>query len=291
MIEHYEIESIEQLRAVSDMLRIRIVELLKDQPKTATQLADLLAMTPARVHYHVRELEKVGLLRLVETREKSGILEKYYQAVARDISIPRNLLFSAPPDEIMATVSSWLDQIKDGFLQTMRHSIRARDENNPMQAVLGFSRIYTTYREFDELVKQWNALLKPFEERRGIEGEQEILASLVFSPQDQATSEREEAVSTRTGPEENGLLISPPGLEEPGMLNTWVLGVTSFTRAQLEEALGEGKRLHISVVGLCRFNEDVTAELADQAIASFRLVGKLEASPPVYEIIMSKRQA
>lgn len=27
-------------------------------------------------HYHVRELERVGLVQLVETREKGGILEK-----------------------------------------------------------------------------------------------------------------------------------------------------------------------------------------------------------------------
>src|SRR5579875_2308990 len=96
MQERYEIETLEQLRAIADMLRLRIVDLLYERPMTVTQLAERLGIAPAKVHYHVRELEKVGLLRLVETREKGGILEKYYQPVARDIAVEKQLL-SAPP--------------------------------------------------------------------------------------------------------------------------------------------------------------------------------------------------
>ena len=59
---------------------------------TVTQLGDILGIAPARVHYHVRELEKVGLLCPVETREKGGILEKYYQPVAKNISVARRSL-------------------------------------------------------------------------------------------------------------------------------------------------------------------------------------------------------
>jgi len=77
MIERYEIENIEQLRAIADVLRLRIIDILQKQPMTVTQLGEVLGLAPAKVHYHVRELERVGLLRLVETREKGGILEKY----------------------------------------------------------------------------------------------------------------------------------------------------------------------------------------------------------------------
>ena len=74
MLEQYEIETIEQLRAIADLLRLRIVDILKEKPMTVTQLGEALGQAPAKVHYHVRELEKVGLLRLVETREKGLVL-------------------------------------------------------------------------------------------------------------------------------------------------------------------------------------------------------------------------
>ncbi len=74
------------------MLRLRIIDLLQGHPMTVTQLGEIMGMAPAKVHYHVRELERVGLLQLVETREKGGILEKYYQPIAKDISVSRNLL-------------------------------------------------------------------------------------------------------------------------------------------------------------------------------------------------------
>ena len=103
MLESYEIENIEQLRAIADMLRLRIFEMLQNKPMTVTQLGEELGEAPAKVHYHVRELERVGLLRLVETREKGGILEKYYQPIAREISVEKSLL-SAPPAEALAMI-------------------------------------------------------------------------------------------------------------------------------------------------------------------------------------------
>jgi DNA-binding transcriptional ArsR family regulator len=99
MLERYEIETLEQLRAIADVRRLRIVDLLREQPLTVTQLGERMGLAPAKVHYHVRELEKVGLLRLVETREKGGILEKYYQAIAREVCVPDGLLLTAPSDE------------------------------------------------------------------------------------------------------------------------------------------------------------------------------------------------
>jgi len=71
-----------QLKAVSNPLRMRMLEQLIDQPRTATQLGAVLDMAPSRAHYHVKQLEAAGLCRMVEQREHAGILEKYYRAVA-----------------------------------------------------------------------------------------------------------------------------------------------------------------------------------------------------------------
>ena len=132
VLERYEIETIEQLRAVADLLRLRIIDLLQKQPMTVTQLGEMMGEAPAKMHYHVRELEKVGLLKLVETREKGGILEKYYQPVARELSVDKALL-SAPSDESLAMLRAWLDQITDGYLREVRRTL-AQKARSPIRA-------------------------------------------------------------------------------------------------------------------------------------------------------------
>ena len=52
----YEAESLEQVRALADELRVRIFSLLAQEPMTVTQVGKALDIAPAKIHYHVREL-------------------------------------------------------------------------------------------------------------------------------------------------------------------------------------------------------------------------------------------
>ncbi len=288
MLDRYDINAIEQLRAVSDMLRMRIIDILQERPMTVTQVSERLDMSPAKVHYHVHELEKVGLLKLVETREKGGILEKYYQPIARNISIAPNLLFSTPPDDVLSTTNSWFDQIKEGFQRALRKMLAQKDERP--HATFSFSQIYVTYDELKQLGNQIEALLKPYEKRRDLENEQEMMAALIMYPQEasQEPGASQTLNAKRDAPDlaSIGMNTSSP---THAHANTWVVGVTSYTRAALETTLSEGKRLRINVAGLCRFDDDVSAELADRAIEQINVVGKLQASPAVREVVQRKK--
>ncbi len=75
----------EDFKALADARRIRMLGWLAREALTVTQLADKLGELPATVHHHVKMLERAGLVELAHTREKSGILEKYYRAVAERI--------------------------------------------------------------------------------------------------------------------------------------------------------------------------------------------------------------
>lgn len=70
----------EQFDLLSNALRIRIMYALKDRARTAKQVAEELGESSGNVHYHIQKLFKGGLLDLVESKEVSGILEKYYQS-------------------------------------------------------------------------------------------------------------------------------------------------------------------------------------------------------------------
>src|SRR6266568_917526 len=235
MRERYEIETVEQLRAIADTLRIRILDLTEKQPMTATQLGEKLGMATAKVHYHVRELEKVGLLELVETREKGGILEKYYQPIAHSITIDRALL-NVPSDEAHEALNTILNQITDGVMSAFRQVAKT---HNPAESLLdtglmiSLTHINVTPEEQKTLSKQIYELVKPYEEPRGIEGEREIVHSLLEYPV--IRPEQEEAET-----------------KNPAKIGyAFIVGSVTYSQADLLKVREENRRLHLTVVGVC----------------------------------------
>src|SRR4051812_23594006 len=74
------------LRALAHPLRLRILELFAEAPRTTKQVAELLDQPPTRLYHHVAALERAGILRLKETRKNRGTVEKWYESVARTVS-------------------------------------------------------------------------------------------------------------------------------------------------------------------------------------------------------------
>ena len=60
-----------------------------------------------------------------------------------------------------------------------------------------------------------------------------------------------------------------------------VLGLQRYTRRDLEKVLASGEQLQIQVLGLATIDDDVTPQLARQAIASIAVLGALRASAEV----------
>jgi DNA-binding transcriptional ArsR family regulator len=73
----------EQLRALGDELRSRIIALLRDRAASTTQLAAKLELPKGTVGHHVKVLEKAGLVHVVRTRQVRAVTEKYYGRTAR----------------------------------------------------------------------------------------------------------------------------------------------------------------------------------------------------------------
>ena len=60
-----------------------------------------------------------------------------------------------------------------------------------------------------------------------------------------------------------------------------VLGLQHFSAADLKAVQAANQKLHIRVLGLVSFADDVTPELALAAVASLDVLGSLQASPAV----------
>src|SRR5437762_3325517 len=81
--------NVAELRALAHPLRLRIMELFAEGPKTTKHVADLLGQPPTRLYHHVAALERAGLVHLKETRKNRGTVEKWYESVSRTIGSTR----------------------------------------------------------------------------------------------------------------------------------------------------------------------------------------------------------
>jgi DNA-binding transcriptional ArsR family regulator len=73
----------EQLKALADELRSRIVVLLRERARSTTELAERLGLPKGTVAHHVKVLERAGLIRVVRTRQVRAVTERYYGRTAR----------------------------------------------------------------------------------------------------------------------------------------------------------------------------------------------------------------
>jgi DNA-binding transcriptional ArsR family regulator len=93
MQETYLVELPEQASALIHPLRAEILAQLK-QPSSATEVAKKLKETPQRINYHLKTLQKVGLVTKVGTRQVRNLVEVLYQSVAKTFILAETLSIS-----------------------------------------------------------------------------------------------------------------------------------------------------------------------------------------------------
>lgn len=85
------IRELDQAASLMEPTRLRMMRELSS-PDSATGLARRLGLPRQRVNYHLRELEKSGLVRLVEERRKRNCIERIVEASARSYLISPEIL-------------------------------------------------------------------------------------------------------------------------------------------------------------------------------------------------------
>ena len=87
-IRLHRVAGLAQVRALAHPLRLRLLGLFGERPRTTKQAAQVLGQPPTRLYHHVAVLERAGLLRLRETRANRGTTEKYFETVASMFESP-----------------------------------------------------------------------------------------------------------------------------------------------------------------------------------------------------------
>lgn len=84
---HLTVTRPDQLHALGDPTRWRILGRLLDGPASIQELANALRIAKGTIGHHVRVLDAAGLIRLVESRRVRGVVEKRYARVARQFRL------------------------------------------------------------------------------------------------------------------------------------------------------------------------------------------------------------
>ena len=100
------------VKAMSHPLRVRILAMLDERKASPNQLAGWLGASLGAVAYHVRTLEQLGLIELVDETRVRGAVEHHYKAKARP-KVTQENWSKASPVAKQAAVGSQLKMLED----------------------------------------------------------------------------------------------------------------------------------------------------------------------------------
>lgn len=105
-----ELDNAEQMKALGHPLRLKVLQALgqADGPRTNRELAALLGVDPGHLHFHVRMLQRAGLIELVEGPGR----EKPYRAVAQHLRVGPELRAAGLASELQG---AQLRELQRGF--------------------------------------------------------------------------------------------------------------------------------------------------------------------------------
>src|SRR3712207_5142385 len=77
-------------KALSHPMRARILVILNERVASPNEIAEMIGERLPNVSYHVRALQDLGCIELVDTAQRRGAIEHYYRAVVRPFFTDRD---------------------------------------------------------------------------------------------------------------------------------------------------------------------------------------------------------
>ena len=162
------ISDVETLKALSDPVRLRILETMvtaADEAWTVKRLAAALGTNPTKLYHHINILEERELIVVAGTRVVSGIIETSYRIAQLSLRLDRALLSGAGADvrnsvhDVLAVIfDSVRDEIERGLASGL---IKSSDD--PLSELLVRGLTMLPPDRVAELRTRLRALLEEFD--------------------------------------------------------------------------------------------------------------------------------
>ncbi len=185
--ESLPITSLEQLKTISEPLRLKILEIISDKAHSASQIAKLLNLPPTRLYYHINALEEQGFICLVETRVKSGIIEKYYRPTARSFHVDRSLLGgpSSRQEMFQAIIGAVFDPTVEDLSRSLTGGLivsPTTKPTNPKRIVLTRAVNRLALEKIPQFIERLEALIDEFKASEDVAAGQSHTLMIAFFP-------------------------------------------------------------------------------------------------------------
>jgi DNA-binding transcriptional ArsR family regulator len=135
------ISDVETLKAISDPVRLRILETMvtsADEAWTVKRLAAALGTNPTKLYHHINILEERQLIVVGGTRVVSGIIETSYRIAQLSLRLDRALL-SGAGDDVRSSVHDVLAVIFDSVRDEIERGLASglvKSSDDPLSELL-----------------------------------------------------------------------------------------------------------------------------------------------------------
>ena len=167
-METKELSTIEEIRIYSDPYRMKILNHFQrmDHPATIKEIADDMGEVPAKVYYHAKKLESIGLITVVRTKEINGINAKYYESFKGAVRIKRDDGADEAAKKIFLSETQKL--LSDLYDENKKNFIKAQSSEKPF-GNLTHSEVYLTEEEAKNFFERINHFLDENQKRKSPE--------------------------------------------------------------------------------------------------------------------------
>jgi len=166
-VEERIITDLDTLRLLADPLRLSILGAfppMARRPMSVKEIAEKIDEGQTKLYRHVKKLEEAGLIRVVETRVVSGIIEKRYLPAQKRMMIEGSMLAQGPePDDFTDTLVAMMDSARDRVragIRAGRVPLTAPDEGPDLSPQIGSIRVNMTLERYNELRAKVTDLLE-----------------------------------------------------------------------------------------------------------------------------------
>ncbi len=159
-VEELEINDLETLKILTDPTRLAILESLHE-PRSVTEVADLLEVPRTRLYHHINLLEDHGLIRVASTRQKGALSEKLYEPAAASYVPGPDLMESTNPVErVDAAIAGIIDTTREDMRRSLLEHWTGESESKEISMFRSLARV--TADEAEQFTEEFTKLFAKY---------------------------------------------------------------------------------------------------------------------------------
>jgi DNA-binding Lrp family transcriptional regulator len=161
---------LDEIKIFSVPYRMKILDYMYSfkAPATVKNIADKMGETPAKIHYHIKKMETMGIVRLVHTENVNGIIAKFYEPAAENFDIRH---ITGQDQDKMKILNETQKSIAAAFEESKRNFIEQLEKvDKKHNGYVTAEKIYLSEVEFENMRRELENIYNKYSSDLNTEG-------------------------------------------------------------------------------------------------------------------------